>query len=61
LADYIYCTKKSSRPRMDVRVCQARCPDKEECRDLADFLKGRQRLLKRETDQGYLEELALTS
>jgi len=60
LADYIYCTKKGSRPRMDVRVCQARCPDKEDCRDLADFLEGRESSLKRDSDQDYLEGFSLT-
>lgn len=40
MADYIYCLKKSNKPRMDIRVCQAKCPDRENCPDLADFLRN---------------------
>ena len=35
---YVFCNKKSSKPRMNVRVCQAKCPDKEDCPDLAEVL-----------------------
>ena len=35
MAQYIYCNQKSSHHRMDVRVCLARCPEKEDCPDLA--------------------------
>ena len=35
MAQYIYCTKKSSHHRMDVRVCLARCLEKDDCPDLA--------------------------
>jgi hypothetical protein len=30
---YIVCRKKRNNPRMDVRVCQLKCTDKEECRE----------------------------
>jgi hypothetical protein len=35
MAQYVYCNQKSSHHRMDVRVCLARCPEKEDCPDLA--------------------------
>jgi hypothetical protein len=33
MADYIVCRKKRNNPRMDVRICEKRCPLKEECED----------------------------
>ena len=31
MTDYIVCQKKRNNPRMNVRVCQHKCPDKETC------------------------------
>jgi hypothetical protein len=31
MADYIYCLKKKNNPRIDVRICEAKCSFKEEC------------------------------
>ena len=31
MSHYIVCHRKRNNPRMDVRVCQHRCPDKEAC------------------------------
>lgn len=31
MADYLFCTKKKNTPRIDVRICQKKCPYKEEC------------------------------
>ena len=32
MSDYIVCLKKRNNPRMNVRVCQHKCPDKEDCK-----------------------------
>jgi hypothetical protein len=31
MTDYIVCQKKRNAPRMNVRVCEKRCPFKHEC------------------------------
>lgn len=31
MADYIYCLRKKNNPRIDVRICEAKCPFREEC------------------------------
>ena len=31
MTDYIVCQKKRNNPRMNIRVCQHKCPDKETC------------------------------
>jgi hypothetical protein len=33
MADYIVCRRKRNNPRMDVRICERRCPLKEECKE----------------------------
>lgn len=33
MPDYIVCQKKRNNPRMDVRICEGRCPEKEECKE----------------------------
>jgi hypothetical protein len=33
MADYVFCPKKKNTPRIDVRICQNRCPYKEECKE----------------------------
>jgi hypothetical protein len=32
MSDYIVCLRKRNNPRMNVRVCQHKCPDKEDCK-----------------------------
>jgi len=60
MADYIYCTKKSNKPRIDVRVCQTRCPDREFCRDLADYLKAHRPVFISAADQAPIRDAAIT-
>jgi hypothetical protein len=31
MTDYIVCQRKRNNPRMNIRVCQHKCPDKETC------------------------------
>ena len=33
MPDYIVCQKKRNNPRMDVRICERRCSQKEECKE----------------------------
>jgi hypothetical protein len=33
MPDYIVCQKKRNNPRMDVRICERRCPEKGECKE----------------------------
>jgi hypothetical protein len=33
MADYIFCMKKKNTPRIDVRICEKKCPYKEECQE----------------------------
>lgn len=33
MPDYIVCRRKRNNPRIDVRVCEQKCPLKEECKD----------------------------
>ena len=33
MPDYIVCQRKRNNPRMDVRICERRCPEKEECKE----------------------------
>ena len=39
MADYVFCTRKSNKPRMNVKVCLARCSEREECREISDYLE----------------------
>ena len=33
MPDYIVCQKKRNNPRMDIRICERRCPQKGECKE----------------------------
>jgi hypothetical protein len=33
MADYLFCTRKKNTPRIDVRICEKKCPYKEECKE----------------------------
>ena len=33
MPDYIVCQKKRNNPRMDVRICERKCPQKGECKE----------------------------
>lgn len=33
MAHYIVCHKKRNNPRMDVRICEKKCTEKDECRE----------------------------
>ena len=37
MADYIYCLKKKNNPRIDVRICEAKCHFKEECPEFTAY------------------------
>ncbi|MBN2125951.1 MAG: hypothetical protein JW821_16760 [Deltaproteobacteria bacterium] len=39
MSRYIVCHRKRNNPRMDIRICEKKCPVKDECKD---FLAGRQ-------------------
>ena len=38
MADYIVCHKKRNAPRMNVRICEAKCPLKNECKEYMGYL-----------------------
>ena len=37
MATYIFCTKKKNTPRIDVRICEKKCPFKEECQEYLEY------------------------
>jgi hypothetical protein len=37
---YIFCHKKRNNPRMDVRICEKKCPLKEECQEYINYHKS---------------------
>lgn len=39
MSNYIVCHKKRNNPRMDVRICQAKCDLKEDCKEYITYLK----------------------
>lgn len=39
MADYIVCHKKRNAPRINIRICQEKCPFKNECQDYSSYLK----------------------
>ncbi len=39
MADYIVCRKKRNSPRLNVRICQVKCPLKNDCKEYLAFLK----------------------
>ncbi len=39
MADYIFCMRKKSNPRIDVRICQEKCPFKDNCPEYLAYKK----------------------
>jgi hypothetical protein len=39
MADYIVCHRKRNSPRLNVRICQEKCPFKEDCKEYMAYLK----------------------
>jgi hypothetical protein len=39
MADYIVCHKKRNSPRLNVRICQEKCPYKPACKDYLAQMK----------------------
>ena len=39
MSHYIVCTKKRNNPRVDVRICQKKCHEKNECKAYLTSLK----------------------
>lgn len=37
MTQYIVCYKKRNNPRMDIRVCEQKCPLKEECKEFQAY------------------------
>jgi hypothetical protein len=33
MGHYIVCHKKRNNPRMDIRICEQKCPSKEDCKE----------------------------
>jgi hypothetical protein len=33
MSEYIVCYRKRNNPRMDIRVCEQKCPVKEDCKE----------------------------
>jgi hypothetical protein len=33
MSQYIVCYKKRNNPRMDIRICEQKCPFKEDCKE----------------------------
>ena len=44
MASYIVCQRKRNLPRIDVRICEQRCPERDVCREFQSFLAGREPL-----------------
>ena len=40
MAEFIVCHKKRNTPRINVRICQAKCPQKNECKDFLSHMNG---------------------
>ncbi|MBW1978076.1 MAG: hypothetical protein JRI79_08950 [Deltaproteobacteria bacterium] len=40
MSHYIVCHQKRNNPRMDVRVCEKKCPLKEECKEYLSSRKA---------------------
>ena len=38
MADYIVCRKKRNSPRLNVRICQEKCPFKHECKEYQAYV-----------------------
>lgn len=39
MADYIVCQKKRNSPRLSIRICMEKCPDKDNCTEYQAALK----------------------
>jgi len=39
MTGYIVCHKKRNAPRINVRICQEKCPLKNECQEYSNYLK----------------------
>lgn len=39
MSHYIVCQRKRNTPRMDVRICEKKCPIKEDCREYIAYHK----------------------
>ena len=39
MSDYIVCQKKRNNPRMNVRICQHKCTEKEDCQEYISHSK----------------------
>jgi hypothetical protein len=37
---YLVCHRKRNNPRMDVRICEKKCPWKEDCQEYIQYHKG---------------------
>jgi hypothetical protein len=40
MTDYIVCHKKRNSPRLNVRICQEKCPLKDGCKEYLAFLEA---------------------
>jgi hypothetical protein len=40
MAEYIVCHSKRNSPRLNVRICQEKCPLKDECKEYMAYLKA---------------------
>ena len=38
MADYIVCQKKRNAPRINVRICQEKCPLRNDCKEYLGYL-----------------------
>ena len=38
MADYIVCHKKRNAPRINVRICQEKCPLRNDCKEYSSYL-----------------------
>jgi len=41
LASYILCQRKRNLPRIDVRICEQRCPQRDVCKEFRSFVVSR--------------------
>lgn len=39
MGHYIVCLRKRNNPRMDVRICEKKCPDKDACQEYIAYHK----------------------
>jgi hypothetical protein len=42
MTHYIVCHKKRNNPRMDIRICERKCPSKEDCKEFISHRDDRQ-------------------